>query len=385
MPFRIFLFTFFISVTSLIFFPILSQANSEVINSDRFCIQKISAPEGVIGVRDVFQFERSPHAIFQIGNVSKGTSMLALLDGDEFKKINLHIPKKNFEELQNGNILVYGMRGMGDERPLFQLKPNSKTFEKVEADGLDKIFSISTLEWSSPLNGVIISEPDRLGFKRKVAKSGRLYFLQDNKLRTLPQVEGGAASIVDFPELDITFLGTAKKDRIYIIDGNQNIHYLGELNLGKRVFFEHVFYLKNSNQLLVCAKEALGKYRDSFLINLERRDGLFQPSQNQNLRGLKKKCGFIVDIAEELSITLLSNKRVIDLPDSKTKVLIKDKQLHFRDDENNDTLFEQNVVKPYEYDQYSTYLKHQKSLFINAQNGFFLLKDREIHKDGCSK
>lgn len=278
------IFRIFSIASALVFLPFQAFAKS-TFHQDRFCIQRIAAPEDVRGVRGVFQFEKSTHTVFFLGETAHGDPQL-LMD-NQFIEIDLHIPRSwKIVEAQNGEVYVYGMKG--DDRPLFKLRPDSRAFEKVEVQGLQDLFTIDKMSWSTPLNGILISKGSKLNSQRKEIKKAQLFLLKDNKLSILPQVEGWVTKIIDFPELNITFLGTEKKDRIYIIDGNKNIHYLAELNLGKWVFFANVFYIKNSHQLLVIVTEFSGPFHDSFLIDLEYSGNIVRPTKKQEFKSLKK-------------------------------------------------------------------------------------------------
>lgn len=425
-------------------------------SDERFCIQKIQAPDNVVGIDEIYEFQKSPHTIYLLGK--KDVAFPALLEGNEFKKLNFKFRNKSFIELPNGTILVTGNNYMNTPTSFFKLEKDSKRLEEIKVEGIESLLRLVPKTWSTPLGGVLLTQSGTLGLHGAKKELPNLFLLKENKATKIEEVEGDIEKIVDFPELNITFLGTAEKDGIYIIDGNKTLHKLGELSLGKWIYFSNIFHLKNQNRLLVNMSEALGPYHGLFLINLINSDGVWKPAPEQNftnifqrfkkpnnkyqqtggngiyLRNLgeyiyygrdyegiagyywgiiptkpievdlklyrvgaksfeeiKNPSGSLVSNLPNYILELIGlppdplkiidyNKTIIDMPDSHVKAEFTKADIQIKDAGGIEFKIS---VNPIEYNQYFKkndfkYLSYQKAVFINAVNGYFLLKDKNI-------
>ena len=271
--------SFTLLILLIFLFPLNANGSSE-----RFCIQKIQAPNNIVGIDKIYEFQKSPHTIYLLGN--KANSFPALLEGNEFKKLSFPSRIQNFIDLPNGTILATGKNYINTPALFFKLEKDSKHFEEIKVEGPESLLRLSPRAWSTPLGGVFLVQGGTLGLHGAKKELPNLFLLKGNKARKLEVSEGHIQRIIDFPELNITFLGSHEKDGIYIIDANKTVHSLGELNLGRWIHFQDVFHLKNPNRLLVKMSETMGPYQGFFLIQLVNSEGVWKPALKQNFTNI---------------------------------------------------------------------------------------------------
>lgn len=275
---------------SLFFSLFVTRSSAQSIN-EQFCLQKMATPNDVIGISDVIEFENYSGKFFYLGKMPR--VIPAVIEGDDFKELKDEFPKyvkrSRFVETPDGKVM--GLQDVhGSPTPIYQLNKQTGTFDKVHIEGSDQIYNVSQMKWSTPLNGIVVSTQG-IELRRKEHRDtvglnpnpSAVFLLKKNRFQKVEGIEGWVTRIVDLPELGLTFLGTEREDRIYLIDKSQKVHFVGKLNLGKWIFFSHVYHLKNPDRLLVRMQEAMGPYRGMFIIDLEKKSEITTPKKHQNL------------------------------------------------------------------------------------------------------
>lgn len=450
---------FIISTLLICLFPTLAIGSDE-----RFCIQKIDIFKGadrteIVGVKKVLTFENARHSIYFLGTNKALAQVPAILNGNNFYLLDFY--SKSFNAMPDGTILSYVGR-IGEKPNILQLDNDSTAFQiKNFEEGRGVPERVNAMVWSSPLNGMLVAQSGTLGLHGAKKEKPNLYLMQDNVVQLLEGVDGWITRIVDFPELNITFLGTEHEDRIYLIDANKQIYNVGELNLGKWIFFKNVYHLRNPDRLLVVAQETMGPYRGLFQINLVK-DEVWKPSEKQNFVNLRdifkppskhypnhspsyydENLGeyFIVgrnyegingyylglfpapkkdvplklykvgavqieevdsisgDVFNSLPPVYLKDlhhpdaeqrmpnydELAIEMPLSKVAIVIRESGIYARDKNGLEKRIDQNQIQYHRHSirRYSKYLEQQNAVFVNAPNGYFLIKDKKLSGDGA--
>ena len=424
-------------ILCVLFLPSEAKSTNFIEN---FCLQKVKAPDKVVGIKEVIDFQKSKHSLYFLGQGFADAAYL--LEGNIFKSVGNIYPKNSqgqtYTETPDGKVIARTSEHYYDKpTPLYQQDNATGLFNRLQISNEEKLKSISHLAWSTPMGGVLLSV---MGHEVSVwnEEPSSIFLLKDNQVVKVEGIEGWTTKIEDFPELEMTFLGTENEDRMYIMDGKQTVHKIGELNLGKWIYFNSIFHLKNPDRLLVSMSEALGPYRGLFLIQLENVNGTYVPKENQTYNNLwekfdksssgyyNRKLGEYIINGEQYSDLIGINLRIfnvkkdrapkrykigesdveeitnseqvtdaavqygtttIDMPASNVSVRINKNGVLLRDKDEVQYLIGQDIFKQnYWIMSRARYIEDDKSVLIPAENGFFLLRDKRISgSEACTK
>ena len=256
--------------------PALAEAPTY---SDRFCVVEIATPtrpggRHPQGISNILVPTEKENTLFFLGDHLAANPNL--LRGDRFIRADVGISRRiaPYQVIITPDGELLGTGRANKDLSIYKQDPDTGLIVGTPMGHDLRLAYKRAPVWSTPLNAMLFTlTPDQ----PEISKENTLYKYDDSQVKLVDGVRGHVQTIVDFPELQLTFLGTAKRDRIYIIDATGKVHYLGPLDLGEWVFFRTVHLLDNPKRLLVVATEAMGSFRGRYLIQLKENNGIWQP------------------------------------------------------------------------------------------------------------
>lgn len=256
--------------------------------SDRFCIQTILL-DPIYGASNRLRLERvletadPEHDLFFFDG--KGVLPPAHLIRDRLVPVTEGIPP-NFDSdsiITTPDGEVFGMgKDTAGRAVIFRMNREYGRFQAIRINGAHALSGVREIAWSSPLGALLLT----IGGTAKRPDAGSVLVLKGNETVPLERVTQWVTHVSDFPKLNLTVLATQMTDRVFVIDGNQNLHDLVTLNLGDWRYISRTLFLADPPRILLEANEAMGPFRGLFLVQLEHTDGVWQPASTQDWTNL---------------------------------------------------------------------------------------------------
>lgn len=399
-------------------FPLflLAQNASAEQHSERFCIQAVRTPfeaESPYG----FSFGSGvqtaiPENDLYVLRTGRSDVEVARLVGDEFVATTADFPDLSdspFVFVTPDNDVV-GLGGAFGRREFFRQNPETGEFSRVDITAPENFRFVKKLWWSTPLGAILTTTQ---GFEDSgINTSQRLpsvFQIQNDVVTRIEGIDEWITQIIDFPELRLTFLGSETDDKMYLIDANQTIHYVGSLDIGERDFFRNAVFLNNPPRLLIdvhMVAPNIGRY----LIHLERIDGVWRPKSEQNFDNVSADYMRLgegglagVDDAMVGELRVLPRRqsadavpsehvrddlfmRTIDMPLSDARLILREDGFTVVDEAGHIHKLDTSLVVKRErrVETEYMYLASRGEAIIGELNGYFLIKDRRISgADAC--
>ena len=378
------------------------DASAEEI-SNRFCVQRVETTFDLnedqrFTVHAVVQTGNPEHDIFFLGR--RPNSKPAKLIGEKFIVADIEFP--TWRDVDNILISpdgeVVGLGGWIGERIFFRQDAQSGEFNRLKVGGSDDLINVREISWSTPLRAILATTEHAT------------YVLRNDEATRIEELSEWVTKIVDFPELNLTFLATEFDDRIYLIDAKQKIHDVGSLNLGEWIFVKEVVFLDNPPRLLIDAKEAMGPFRGRYLVHLERLDGTWKPNGKQDFKnvladydrlgekGLEK-----VQDSQVRTLRMLPRRKVetksdnpfledtfttiINMPKSGARAVLRENGFVVIDDSGlvHKLKVDGLVAWRFGSSRHAKYLENRGEVFTAESNGYYLIKDKNLSgSDACA-
>ncbi|MBI1493075.1 hypothetical protein [Halocynthiibacter styelae] len=383
--------------------------------SERFCIQAVHTPFEIesgygFSISSVVQTAIPKNDLYVL-RTGRNDFEVARLVGNEFVTITADFPDLSdspfvFVTPEND---VVGLGGAFGQREFFRQNPETGEFSRTEIAAPENLRFAKKLWWSTPLNAILTTTQS---FENSsINTSQRLPSVLKIQNETATRIDGldeWITTVFDFPELNLTFLGSEVDNQIYLIDANQTIHYVGSLDLGERDFFKNAVFLNNPPRLLIdvhMTAPDTGRY----LVHLERSEGVWRPQNEQNFDnvyadymrlGEGRLAG--VDDAEVGELWVLPRRQAADAVPSEhvhddlfavtTDMPLSDARLTLREEEfvvvdeagrihELDTSLV--VTRERRTETQYMYLASRGEVLVGELNGYFLIKDRRMSGVGA--
>jgi len=374
--------------------------------SDRhLCVEPVvfqaEQPTAPFKIHNVAISEVADNTIVSFGDLTTKNTIIGFVRGNIFMPLEGDHPKitevDDIHETRNGErIGVFGFLG---EREFWRQNPTTGEFTRMLIEKFPKEAAARTVGWSTPMDALLITR----GGSRNHSGAD-VYALQDDAISHVEGIDEWVTKIIDFPEINMTLLGTEVENNVYLIDADRNIHNLGTFEPKDWVYINDATLLSDPYRILIDMEEAYGPFRGRFLVRLELEGGIWVPAKRQERRNVLNDFDAFSDKGlsgvnpdqlanfkgvggrHELSVpgpgqTKIMRSRYVEvyLPASDSYVAIGNGAMRAFDRTSGEELGimgAQVDVPKYFHSNNSVYLTDRSELLIAAKNGYFLLKDQ---------
>lgn len=387
--------------------PIPGFANTAV---KALCVAPVAfqtaPPAPPFRLNTVVQSDLAENDIFALGDPEKKNIVTGFIRHNQF--IPLKAPRPSPGQLTwvypTGSGELIGIFGVRDQKEFWRQDPETGEFTRqMQIKNLiDEGRNIRKAGWSSPMNALLLARDIR----------NEIFAIEDHEMRAVdvmrqsPKHHDRISTILDIPEINMTFLATEEENRVYLIDATQHVHDLGAFAPEPWVFVKDVVLLTYPYRLLIDMQEALGPFKGRFIIRLEERGGVWGPAREQDFRNVYTdfdqmsdpdldgvdpdrlmglsgfKTQFTTEVPGPGQTKLRHNRSVaIYLPNSDAYVSIGDEQIQAFDISSGDELRIIGAqIKVSKYFPWSdaAYLPDRDAILVAAENGYFILKDAVV-------
>lgn len=358
----------------------------------------------VVAISDV-----ANNTIISLGDWTAKNTMVGFVRDKTFITLEGDHPK--FTEVDDiyatGSGERIGIFGFIGERELWRQDPTTGKFTRMLIQEFPNEAAVRTVGWSTPMNALLLTR----GGSRNT-HGADVYALQGDTISHVEGIDEWVTKIADFPEINMTLLGTEVENKIYLIDAKRNIHDLGTFEPKDWVFINDAILLSAPYRILIDMEEAYGPFRGRFLLRLELEGGIWVPAKQQdrrnvlddfdsfsdkglsgvnpdqlaNFEGIEGRHALSIPGPGQTQIRRAAFVEVY-LPASDAYVAIGDGVVRAFDRATGEELAilgSQVDVPKYFSSKNSVYLTDRAELLIAATNGYFLLKDQVAgHASEC--